>query len=75
MELYNKLKVLTNVDEATRIKHINDIDKKVSKNLKICPICNRELIVRTAKRGQHVGKKFYGCSGYPACKYTKDIDD
>lgn len=36
----------------------------------ICPRCNSELILRTAKRGTNAGMQFYGCSGFPRCRYT-----
>ena len=32
----------------------------------VCPFCGKELIRRTGKYGI-----FYGCKGYPKCKYTK----
>ncbi len=38
-------------------------DKKV-----LCPKCGEEMIKRTAKQGENIGKTFYGCSKYPACK-------
>lgn len=38
-----------------------------------CPRCGNELIIRTAKRGENIGSKFYGCKSYPRCKYTKNI--
>lgn len=28
------------------------------------------MVLRTAKKGQHAGEKFYGCSMYPGCKAT-----
>ncbi len=39
----------------------------------ICPNCGGNLVIRTAKRGANIGSKFYGCSNYPNCKYTRDI--
>ena len=33
------------------------------------------MVLRTARRGRHAGKQFYGCSGYPKCKTIVDIDD
>ena len=35
----------------------------------ICPFCGKKLIKRTGKYGQ-----FMGCTGYPKCKYTRQID-
>ena len=32
-----------------------------------CPECGKALKLRAGKRGD-----FYGCSGYPTCKYTRD---
>ena len=37
----------------------------------VCPRCGASLVLRVAKKGQHAGDKFYGCSSYPKCKYTK----
>lgn len=35
-----------------------------------CPMCNRPMVVRTARRGHRAGQQFWGCSGYPACRGT-----
>lgn len=37
---------------------------------RICPQCNSPLVLRTATRGANAGKEFYGCSGFPRCRYT-----
>lgn len=39
----------------------------------ICPICGGELVLRTARRGANAGKQFYGCSGFPKCRYILNI--
>lgn len=33
-----------------------------------CPKCGKSLAVRNGKHG-----KFIGCTGYPSCRYTKDL--
>ena len=38
-----------------------------------CPNCGKPLVIRTAKRGANAGKRFFGCSGYPACRYTSEL--
>lgn len=38
---------------------------------KLCPRCGKPLILRIAKKGNHVGEQFYGCSGFPSCRYTE----
>ena len=64
----------------TYIKHVNNLKKhteyshktppkKVSKIL--CPKYGSQLILRTVKKGQNKGDKFYGCSAYPKCMFTK----
>ena len=41
---------------------------EVRKNLKICPRCGQFLRKRSGRYGE-----FWGCSGYPACRYTENI--
>jgi len=49
-------------------QHLKSIIKgKESQNL--CPKCGSELVLRVAKRGTNRGNEFYGCSGYPRCRY------
>ena len=35
-----------------------------------CPECGKPLLVRASKRGD-----FVGCSGYPKCRYTRDMGE
>jgi restriction system protein len=35
-----------------------------------CPICQSEMVQRTAKRGVNAGNSFFGCSKYPLCRGT-----
>ena len=39
-----------------------------------CPRCGKEMILRTARKGHHAGKKFFGCSGYPDCRAIVPLD-
>lgn len=38
-----------------------------------CPLCQSDMVRRTARRGAKAGKAFWGCSRYPACKGTRAI--
>jgi four helix bundle suffix protein len=38
-----------------------------------CPSCGKPMRRRTAAKGPHSGKAFWGCSGYPDCKQTLEI--
>ena len=113
-ELYEKLKILTNVDSAVKAAHIANIERKykspspaktgkawkpinepdyeinlqgpaiiselqisdfeiIGEEKLVCPRCGKELILRTAKQGANAGKQFYGCSGFPKCRYVRNV--
>lgn len=38
-----------------------------------CPRCGQAMVLRTARRGPNAGRQFWGCSGYPQCRATKDV--
>ena len=38
-----------------------------------CPRCKGRMIRRTAKRGQNAGHEFWGCSRFPACHGTREL--
>jgi len=39
-----------------------------------CPKCGSEMVLRTAKRGDNQGGKFWGCSRYPECRGILNIE-
>ncbi|HSN78476.1 MAG TPA: four helix bundle suffix domain-containing protein, partial [Anaerolineae bacterium] len=38
-----------------------------------CPKCGQAMVLRTARQGSNAGSQFWGCSGYPDCKGTRQI--
>ena len=36
-----------------------------------CPMCGSPMKVRTARRGDSRGERFYGCSKFPKCRGTR----
>lgn len=58
----DKLKSCSGKSEAEKQQHIKDVQTK-------CPFCGNELVLRKGKYGQ-----FWGCSSYPKCKYTRQIE-
>lgn len=48
-------------------------EEETSKVEKLCPRCGQPLVLREAKKGAHVGEKFYGCSSYPKCRYIEKL--
>jgi ssDNA-binding Zn-finger/Zn-ribbon topoisomerase 1 len=39
----------------------------------VCPGCKKKMIMRTAKKGQYRGRKFWGCVNYPKCRFTVNV--
>ena len=38
-----------------------------------CPKCDTPMVMREARRGPHVGEKFWGCANYPKCRGTRQL--
>lgn len=36
-----------------------------------CPACGGSMVRRTARRGEHAGRAFWGCRSYPRCRGTR----
>jgi restriction system protein len=36
-----------------------------------CPVCGRDMVLRTVKKGARSGEKFWGCSAFPKCRGIK----
>lgn len=53
-------------DKAQPTAQENSTNQNINR---ICPRCGAELVLRTAKKGEHSGEQFYGCSRYPKCRY------
>ena len=41
----------------------------------LCPRCDGQLVVSTARRGEFAGRQFLGCGTYPRCRYTRNLPD
>ncbi len=67
--IYQKLYPLTQVSENEKAQHIAAIHQEK------CPYCHGDLVLRTAAKEAHAGKRFYGCANFPKCKFTKSVTD
>lgn len=38
-----------------------------------CPVCRNRMVLRTARRGDQAGQKFWGCSSFPSCRCTRPL--
>jgi restriction system protein len=66
IELVNEqgvIELLKYLDQA-------DVQALLNDTRKICPKCEREMVLRTAGRGKNEGSRFWGCSGYPRCRFN-----
>ena len=46
----------------------------VNLNNRICPRCGGYLVLRTSKKGENAGEKFWGCKRFPQCRYTSKFE-
>lgn len=77
--IYDLLLPHTQPSEEQKREHCKNVESAIelreAQKGKICPICGSALVMRTVKKGERAGHQFYGCSGYPKCRYTENIED
>jgi DNA repair exonuclease SbcCD ATPase subunit len=66
-ELTEELEKIKPIVDKAR-EHIQQSGKSVTSATKVCPDCGKELKLRNGKKGQ-----FWGCTGYPDCRYTEQV--
>ncbi|HCE1777956.1 TPA: NERD domain-containing protein [Vibrio parahaemolyticus] len=73
-ESINRLKlkrgVITDLKHRKHVKEV--VASKVSSNA--CPRCGSEMVLRETKRGENIGKQFWGCSAFPKCRAVKQFN-
>ncbi len=67
------LKMISEVHNKVEERQTN-ISKTPDKSVILCPKCGSPMILKVAKHGEYAGKKFWGCSNYPKCKYIISIE-
>lgn len=58
---------------ASKKEHLASLRERHSSDV-VCPKCGSKLVERAARNGPSAGSKFLGCSSYPKCRFTKNID-
>jgi len=71
--IYSKLINTTSSSKVEHLAHIDNVHRNEERTTYalsqgVCPKCGRKLVLRNGQFGQ-----FYGCSNYPACRYTHKI--
>ncbi len=61
-------------EELEQAKILPATEKEEKEEKKLCPRCGRQLILRTAAKGPNAGNQFWGCSGFPNCRYVENIN-
>lgn len=55
----------------TKLTYSPDEINKPRTTANLCPDCGGELVMRVAQHGKNAGNKFWGCSNFPKCKFSK----
>lgn len=66
-KILNHIKTHPTLDMREHVENINRMQEAIKTG--ICPRCGGKLVLRTGEYGE-----FYGCSNYPKCKFTKEIE-
>ncbi|WP_407528966.1 nuclease-related domain-containing protein [Vibrio parahaemolyticus] len=62
--------IITDLKHRKHVKEV--VASKVSSNE--CPRCGSEMVLRETKRGENIGKQFWGCSTFPKCRAVKQFN-
>ncbi|MCP4142617.1 MAG: DUF2726 domain-containing protein [Chloroflexi bacterium] len=69
-EIVSKIAPLFKKDKSNVEKNTQNEIETLS-SAPICPKCNIPMVLRTVKKGKHLGKRFYGCQNFPQCSETQ----
>jgi restriction system protein len=59
---------------TTNREHIQNVQRRLSSDTpRQCPKCGSEMLLRTMKSGDNVGRKFWGCSAFPKCRMIQNV--
>jgi ssDNA-binding Zn-finger/Zn-ribbon topoisomerase 1 len=61
----------TNREHVRHVKKL--VAEKENSNADACPICGSEMVLRETKKGDNLGKQFWGCSAFPKCRGTRTV--
>ncbi len=74
VKMEQKTAYQNNVYSEQNLNSSNNYSKEsLDSNEKRCPRCGSDLILRTSKKGDNAGQKFWGCKSYPKCRYTEKL--
>jgi restriction system protein len=56
----------------SHVRHVKSIVSQKEQEVR-CPKCGSSMTLRTAKSGNNVGQKFWGCTTFPRCRGIKQV--
>lgn len=65
---------LTAMLEAVGAQSDPEILESLRDTRKFCPKCEREMVLRTSCNGRNPGQQFWGCSGFPNCRFILPVN-
>ena len=72
VHLVSKLNEGKRNQNSARRNHVASLEQRHN-SVTTCPRCGNPLKTRIARNGPLVGQSFLGCSRYPACKFTRNL--
>ena len=73
-EIFEYIKNYQYIGKEARAEHKQNViaykETLEEKKRKICPRCKASLVIREGKNG-----KFYGCSNFPKCRFTTNVEE
>lgn len=70
--MVSKIEWYRSTSSIKKREHIKSLKKRIASDTN-CPKCGSRLVERTARKGKNRGTRFLGCTGYPRCRFTKDL--
>jgi hypothetical protein len=60
---------------STNRDHVSMLQANAAKekSCDLCSRCGKDLVLRVAKKGPNQGKEFMGCTGFPKCRFVRDL--
>jgi restriction system protein len=68
-DIFTRLTQAKAAPAATHTMHVAGLRERHGGDT--CPKCGSALVLRTARSGLNAGGSFFGCSGFPKCRYTR----
>lgn len=60
---------------ATQTAAQRHVRRAATHEVPVCARCGARMVLRTGQSGARKGQKFWGCSNFPVCRYTKKLEE